>query len=67
MEDTTRKVIASPFITLDGFIEGSQGELDWATGGGEFDCKSFYSIGGILIIKWGKTSNRMQGRFCALP
>jgi hypothetical protein len=52
MEDTMRKVIASPFITLDGFIAGPQGELDWATGGGEFDCKSFYSMGGILIIKW---------------
>src|SRR5207245_11009155 len=32
-----RKVIASPFITLDGFIAGPQGELDWAAGGGEFD------------------------------
>jgi dihydrofolate reductase len=34
---TMRKVIASPFITLDGFIAGPQGELDWAAGGGEFD------------------------------
>jgi len=32
-----RKVIASPFITLDGFIAGPQGELDWAVGGEEFD------------------------------
>ena len=32
-----RKVIASPFITLDGFVAGPQGELDWAAGGGEFD------------------------------
>src|SRR6266566_6635618 len=32
-----RKVIASPFITLDGFIAGPQGELDWDAGGGEFD------------------------------
>ncbi len=34
-----RKVIASPFITLDGFIAGPQGELDWAVGGEEFDRK----------------------------
>ncbi len=32
-----RKIIASPFITLDGFIAGPQGELDWAAGGEEFD------------------------------
>ncbi len=32
-----RKVIASPFITLDGFIAGPHGELDWAAGGEEFD------------------------------
>jgi len=32
-----RKVIASPFVTLDGFFAGPHGELDWAVGGEEFD------------------------------
>jgi len=32
-----RKVIASPFVTLDGFIAGPHGELDWAVGDEEFD------------------------------
>ena len=28
-----RKVIASPFISLDGFIAGPQGHADWGSGG----------------------------------
>jgi dihydrofolate reductase len=36
-ENMMRKVIASPFVTLDGFIAGPHGELDWAIGGEEFD------------------------------
>jgi dihydrofolate reductase len=32
-----RKVIASPFVTLDGFIAGPDGELDWSVGDEAFD------------------------------
>jgi dihydrofolate reductase len=32
-----RKVIASPFVTLDGFIAGPAGELDWSVGDEAFD------------------------------
>jgi hypothetical protein len=32
MEDVMRKVIASPFISLDGFIAGPQGHADWGSG-----------------------------------
>jgi len=37
MENTMRKVIASPFISLDGFIAGPQGKVNWGVGGEEFD------------------------------
>jgi dihydrofolate reductase len=32
-----RKVIASPFVTLDGFIAGPDGALDWSVGDEAFD------------------------------
>jgi hypothetical protein len=36
-ENPLRKVIASPFVTLDGFIAGSDGALDWSVGDEAFD------------------------------
>lgn len=32
-----RKVIASPFVTLDGFIAGSDGAVDWSVGDDAFE------------------------------
>lgn len=36
-ENPLRKVIASPFVTLDGFIAGPDGALDWSVGDEAFD------------------------------
>jgi dihydrofolate reductase len=36
-ENPLRKAIASPFVTLDGFIAGPDGSLDWSVGDEAFD------------------------------
>ena len=48
-----RKVIASPFITLDGFIAGPQGELDWAVGGEELNLLEATPLSqGVVVLHY---------------
>ncbi len=61
-----RKVIASVFVTLDGFMEGPNGELDWRTGTGKSEDYSdmdkdmddlLSSVDAILLTNGASSTN----------
>ena len=54
-----RKVILSVAVSLDGFIEGTNGEYDWFPPPSENEMKEF--LDGIDIIFMGRKSYEMAG------
>ncbi|MCP2044125.1 dihydrofolate reductase family protein [Pontibacter sp. HSC-36F09] len=56
-----RKVILDLAVTLDGFIEGPNGEVDWCILDDDMDFKGFLS--GIDTILYGRVSYEMWGNF----
>ncbi|PVY37978.1 dihydrofolate reductase family protein [Pontibacter virosus] len=56
-----RKVILDLAVTLDGFIEGPNGEVDWCILDDDMDFQGFLS--GIDTILYGRVSYEMWGNF----
>jgi len=56
-----KKVILDLAVTLDGFIEGSNGEIDWCIMDDEMDFDGFLS--GIDTIFYGRVSYDLWGNF----
>ncbi|WP_299986903.1 dihydrofolate reductase family protein [uncultured Pontibacter sp.] len=56
-----RKVILDLAITLDGYIEGSNGEVDWCVMDDDMNFQGFLS--GIDTILYGRVSYEMWGNF----
>jgi dihydrofolate reductase len=56
-----RKVILDLAVTLDGFIEGPNGEIDWCIMDDDMDFNGFLS--GIDIIFYGRVSYDTWGKF----
>ncbi|SIT76614.1 dihydrofolate reductase family protein [Pontibacter indicus] len=56
-----RKVILDLAVTLDGYIEGSNGEVDWCIPDDDMDFPGF--LAGIDTILYGRVSYEMWGNF----
>lgn len=56
-----RKVVLDLAVTLDGFIEGSNGEIDWCIMDDDMDFDGFLST--IDTIFYGRVSYDMWGNF----
>lgn len=56
-----RKIILDLAVTLDGFIEGPNGEVDWCIMDEDMDLEGFLS--GIDTIFYGRVSYDMWGNF----
>lgn len=56
-----RKVVLDLAVTLDGFIEGANGEIDWCIMDDDMDFQGFLS--GIDTIFYGRVSYDMWGNF----
>jgi len=56
-----RKVILDVAVTLDGFIEGSNGEIDWCIMDDDMDFDGF--LAGIDTIFYGRVSYDAWGNF----
>lgn len=56
-----RKVILDLAVTLDGFIEGPNGEVDWCIMDDDMDFQDF--LAGIDTILYGRVSYEMWGNF----
>lgn len=56
-----RKIILDLAVTLDGFIEGPKGEIDWCIMDDDMDFEGFLS--GIDTIFYGRISYDMWGNF----
>lgn len=56
-----RKIILDLAVTLDGFIEGPNGEIDWCIMDDDMDFEGFLS--GIDSIFYGRVSYDMWGNF----
>lgn len=57
----TRKIILDLAVTLDGFIEGKNGEVDWCIMDAEMDFNSF--LNQIDTILYGRKSYDLWGQF----
>lgn len=60
-----RKVILDLAVTLDGFIEGPNGEIDWCIMDGDMDFPGF--LAGIDTIFYGRVSYEKWGNFLPGP
>jgi dihydrofolate reductase len=56
-----KKVILDLAVTLDGFIEGPEGEIDWCIMDDDMDFEGF--ISGIDTIFYGRASYDLWGNF----
>lgn len=56
-----RKVILDLAVTLDGYIEGPNGEVDWCILDDDMDFPGF--LAGIDTILYGRVSYEMWGKF----
>jgi dihydrofolate reductase len=56
-----RKIILDLAVTLDGFIEGPNGEIDWCIMDDDMDLEGF--LAGIDTIFYGRVSYDMWGNF----
>lgn len=56
-----RKIILDLAVTLDGFIEGPNGEIDWCIMDDDMDFNGF--LAGIDTIFYGRVSYEMWGNF----
>jgi len=56
-----RKIVLDLAVTLDGFIEGSNGEIDWCIMDDDMDFGGFLST--IDTIFYGRVSYDMWGKF----
>lgn len=56
-----RKIILDLAITLDGYIEGPNGEVDWCILDDDMDFQGF--LAGIDTILYGRVSYEMWGNF----
>ena len=56
-----RKVILDLAVTLDGFIEGPNGEIDWCIVDGEMNFDEFLSD--IDTIFYGRISYDLWGKY----
>ena len=56
-----RKVVLDLAVTLDGFIEGSNGEIDWCIMDDDMDFDGFLST--IDTIFYGRVSYDLWGNF----
>lgn len=60
-----KKIILDLAVTLDGFIEGPHGEIDWCVMGDDMDFEGFLS--GIDTIFYGRVSYDAWGNFQPPP
>ena len=61
----TRSVILDLAVTLDGFIEGKDGEIDWCIMEPDMDFPNF--LNQIDTILYGRKSYDLWGQFVMLP
>jgi dihydrofolate reductase len=58
-----RKFFWQMMVSLDGYMEGPAGELDWHTGGDDFDCYVQAMLASIDTIVFGRRTYEVLGSY----